>query len=98
MAENRIVRFEIMAKFMKRPYKNDDSTHRTLSFNLPSKIVPPSPQANVASNTRKWNALPTEWRIFSRQPQQSMHLKANGVKLPAVVIWNVHTQRGKQKM
>ena len=58
------LQFEIMAKFMKRPYKNDDSTYRTLSFNLPSKIVPPSPQANVASNTRKWNALPTEWRIF----------------------------------
>ena len=64
-AENRIVRFEIMAKFLKRPYENDDSTDRTLNSNLPSRIVPPSPHAYVASNTRKWNALPTEWRIFS---------------------------------
>ena len=47
-AENRIIRFEsydfdIMAKFLKRPYENDDSTDRTLNSNLPSKIVPPSP-------------------------------------------------------
>ena len=102
-AENRIIRFEsydfdIMAKFLKRPYENDDSTDRTLNSNLPSKIVPLSPHAYVASNTRKWNALPTKWRIFSRQLQQGMHLKANGAKkLFDTVVRKVHTWRGKQK-